>query len=140
MRRARRESLHDRFCANRSVATATVFVAGCAWVLVGFWMASGKPHTVDSAALSLFFQTVVIFGIGLCFTQFKCIRERVVLALWLPTPARELFFTAVPSLANRSGFAYRVDLAASAIALVVSISMLISALRSRNRPSVCESS
>ena len=139
MSRAQPDNLDDHFCANRSVATAAVFVAGCAWVLVGFWMASGRPHTVDSGARSLFFEAVVIFGLGLGFTAFKCIRERVVLALWLPTPIRELFFAAVPSLANWSSFAYCVDLAASAIALAVSISMLISAVRHRNRRSLCQS-
>lgn len=129
MRRAQREGLHDRFCANRSVATGAVFVAGCAWVLVGFWMAWVRPHPLDSGAISHVYDAVVIFGIGLGFREFKCVRERIVIALWLPTPARELFFTAVPSLAVWSRFAYRVDLAASVIALAISMSMLISAMR-----------
>src|SRR6185437_13113926 len=81
---------------------------GCLWILDGVGQA---PYG----------------GFGLGFTAFKCTRERVVLALWLSTPARELFFAAVTSLANWSGFAYRVDLAASTVALAISISMLVSA-------------
>jgi hypothetical protein len=135
---ARSERLHDRYCANRNVATAAIFVAGCAWVLVGFWMAWVRPHTTDFGGHSLFNQAYVIFGVGLCFTIFKCLRERVVLALWLLTPARVLFFAAVSGLANWAGFAYRLDLAASAIALVISASMLISAVRRKNRPSLSQ--
>ena len=46
---------------------------------------------------------------------------------------------AVSGLASWAGFAYRLDLAASGIALIVSISMLISAFRSRNRPPLTQS-
>jgi hypothetical protein len=135
---ARPEGLHDRYCANRNVATAAIFVAGCAWTLVGFWMAWVRPHThtTDYGAPSLFFQACVIFGVGFGFTIFKCLRERVVITLWLLTPARAVLFAAVPRLANWSSFAYRLDLATSIIALVVSISMLTSAIQGRNRPSV----
>ena len=139
MSRAQPESLHDRYCANRNVATAAIFVAGCAWVLVGFWMAWIRPHATDYGAPSLFSQACVFFGVGFGFTIFKCLRERVVIALWLLTPARALLFAAVSGLANFSGFAYRVDLAASVIALAVSISMLVSALRRRKRPSLSPS-
>lgn len=140
MSAAQPERLHDRYCANRNVATAAIFVAGCAWVLLGFWMAWVRPHTTDYGAPSLFSQACVVFGVGFGFTIFKCIRERVVIALWLLAPAKALFLAANPRLANWSGFAYRVEPIASAIALAVSISMLISALRRRNRPSPYESS
>jgi hypothetical protein len=136
MNGAKPEGLHDRFCANRSVATAAIFVACCALVLVAFWRASGRPPVADSGAFSHFYDACVVFGIGLSFTVFKCVRERVVLALWLPTPVRALLFAAVPGLANWADLTYRLDFAASTIALVVSISMLISALRARNQPSV----
>jgi len=101
-------------------------------------MAWVRPHTTDYGAPRLFYQAWIIFGIGFCFTIFKCIRERVVLALWLLGPARALLFAAVSGLANWASFAYRLDLAASAIALVVSVTMLISAVRRRNRPSLCQ--
>ena len=135
MSAAQPESLHDRYCANRNVATAAIFVAGCAWVLVGFLMAWVRPHTTDYGAPSLFFQAWLIFGVGFGFTIFKCLRERVVIALWLLGSARALLFAAVSGLASWAGFAYRLDLAASVIALVLSVSMLASALRSRDRPS-----
>ena len=139
MSRAQPESLHDLYCANRNVATAAIFVAGCAWVLVGFWAAWVRPHTTDYGAFSLFYRACVLLGVGFCFTIFKCVRERVVIALWLLGPAKALLFAAVSGLASWTGFAYRVDLAASAIALVVSISMLISALRHGNRRSLGQS-
>lgn len=134
MRQASPESPHDRFCANRSVALAVIFVSFCALVLIAFWRASGTPPAEDSGVLSLLFEGCVIFGLGLSFTVFKCVRERVVIALSLLTPLRELLFAAAPKLANWRDFAYRLDLSASIIAMVISISMLISALRRRNQP------
>jgi len=140
MSTAQPERLHHRYCANRNVPTAAIFVAGCAWVLVGFWMAWVRPHTTDYGAPSLFSQACLIVGLGFCFTIFKCLRERVVLALWLLASARALLFATLSSLAKWANFAYRVDLAGSVIALVISVSMLMSALRRRNRPSMRESS
>lgn len=128
-------SFHDHFCATRSVGAAAIFVGSCTLVLVVGLRALGHHPAVGA-----FTQVYLILGIGFCLAVFKCVRERVVFGLWLLTPARALSFAADPSLANWSGFAHRVDLAASAIALGVSISMLISALRRRNRPSLCESS
>lgn len=135
MSRARAGSFHDHFCATRSVVAAAIFVGSCALVLVAGWRELGRFPTVGA-----FTQVYLILGIGICLAVFKCVRERVVFGLWLLTPARVLLFAADPGLANWSGFAYRVDLVASAFALVVSISMLISALRRRNRPSLCEPS
>ena len=102
-------------------------------------MAWVRPHATDYGAPSLFSQACVFFGVGFGFTIFKCLRERVALALWLLGPAKALLFAAVPRLANWARFAYRLDLAASVIALVVSVSMLISAVRRRNRPSLRQS-
>lgn len=132
MSRTRSRSFHDHFCATRSVGTAAIFVGSCALVFVASWRTLGH-----SPAVGAFTQVYLILGIGFCLAVFNCVRERVVFGLWLLTPARALLFAADPNLANWSGFAYRVDLAASAIALVVSISMLISALGRRNQPSPC---
>jgi hypothetical protein len=130
------EHLHNPYCANRNVVTASILVGGCAWVLVGFWNGSRKPHTVDSGAFSLFIDACILLGVGFAVTIFKCIRERIVIALWLLGPAMDLLFAAISGLAKWAGFAYRLELAAYAIAFIVSISMLTSALRGRNRPSV----
>jgi len=100
MSAAQPERLHDRYCANRNVATAAIFVAGCAWVLVGFWMAWIRPHATDYPAASLFSQACVFFGVGFGFTFLKCLRERVALALWLVTPGEALLFAAIPRLVN----------------------------------------
>lgn len=61
---------------------------------------------MDSGAFSHFYDACVIFGIGLSFTVFKCVRERVVLALWLPTPVRALLFAAALGLANWADLTY----------------------------------
>lgn len=140
MSRTDSESFHNRYCANRSVGTAQLFVAFCAIVLfAGWWAALGEPHPQESGAFFLFFQAYDLFVVGVLFAAFKCVRERVVLAVSLLGPARVLLFAAVPRLRGWAGVADRVALAAWAIALVISLSMLISALRRRNRPSQTES-
>lgn len=133
MSQARPGSFHDHFCATRSAGVAAIFVGSCALVLVAGWRALGRSATVGA-----FTHIYTILGGVFCLVIFRCVRERIVFGLWLLTPARALFFAANPNLANWSVFAYRVDLGASAIALAVSVSMLISALRRRNRPSLCQ--
>ena len=135
MSQAQWESLHDSYCANRNAITAMIFVAGCAWVLVGFWNGSHRPHTVSSGAFSLFMDAFVLLVVGFWLTIFKCIRERVVIALWLLGPAKALLLAAVSGLMSWAGFAYRLDFAAHVIALIVSVSMLVSAIRRGKRPS-----
>jgi hypothetical protein len=76
----------------------------------------------------------LIVGLGFCFTIFKCFRERAVLALSLLGPAGALLFATSSSPGKWASFAYRVDLTASVIALVISVSMLMSALRRLNHP------
>jgi hypothetical protein len=133
------ENFHNRFCGNRSVGTACFFVAFWAMIFFTAWRGLGKSHLVHSGAFFLFYQANALLVVGVFFALFKCLRERVVLGLSLLIPVRVLCFAVAPSMANWSGFAYRVDLIASAIALAVSISMLISALRHRNRRSLCQS-
>jgi hypothetical protein len=127
-------SLHNSFCANRSVGTALIFVAFFAILVFAGWReASGKPHPPDTGAFSLFFDVIVLLVIGLLFAEFKCLRERVVIALNMLTPVAALSFDALPSLARFRPIVDRIDFAFSAAALVISISMLISAFRSRRR-------
>jgi hypothetical protein len=125
------EGSHNHFCANRSVKVGAIFVGSCVLVLVAGWRALGRSPTTG-----MFTHALLILGLGFCLAVFKCIQERVVLGLSLLTPATALLLAGAPSLANWSSFAYRLDLAAAAFALVVSISMLMSTLRGRNRPSV----
>jgi len=122
-------SFHAHFCATRSLAAAVIFVVCCAVVLATGWRVLGRSPEVGT-----FTHLYAILGGLFCLVVFKCVRERVVFGLWLLSPTRALFFAAVPSLGNWSSFAYRVDLAASAVALVVSISMLMFTLRGRNQP------
>ena len=133
MTEANARNFHDRFCANRTVKTAGFFVACCATALLSSWGALGRSRPVDSSAFFVFFQIYILFVIGVLFTVFKCLRERVVLGLALLPPIRVLSFRAAPSLRTLAGLVGQFDFVVSLVALVVSVSMLISALRSRVR-------
>ena len=105
----------------------------------GWRGASGKPHPPDSGAFFLSYQVVALLVAGLLFTTFKCTRERAVIALSLLTPVGALVFAALPSLASFHPILEWIDFAVWTTALVISLTMLASALRSRKRPSLSES-
>jgi len=141
MRQDHVNNFHNSFCATRSVGTAAVFVACCAIMAFAGWRgASGKPHPPDSGAFFLSYQAITLLVAGLLFTAFKCTRERVVIALSLFTQLSALLFAARPNLASFRPILEWIDFAVWTTALVISLTMLASALRSRNRPSPCESS
>jgi peptidoglycan/LPS O-acetylase OafA/YrhL len=106
----------------------------------GWRGASGKPHAPDSGAFFLSYQAVALLVAGLLFTALKCTRERAVIALSLLTPVSALLFAALPNLASFRPTLEWIDFAVWTTALVISLTMLASALRRRNRRSLCESS
>jgi hypothetical protein len=125
---------HNHYCANRSVGIAAIFVGYCAMLLFAVWRAwIGKPHPPDSGAFFLAYQAIAIFVAVVFFTAFKCLRERVVIGLSLLTPVTALSFAALPRLASFRPMTQCVKLAAWTAALVISLSMLASALRSGKR-------
>jgi len=135
-----RNNFHNSFCATRNVGTAAVFVACCAIMAFAGWRgASGRPHSTDSGAFFLSYQAIALLVAGLLFTAFKCTRERAVIALSLLTPVSALLFAALPSLASFRPILEWIDFAVLTTALVISLTMLASALRSRNRPSLSQS-
>lgn len=134
------DDFHNSFCANRSVRTAAIFVAWCAIVAFAGWRGvEGKPHPPDSGAFFIFGEAIALLVAGLLFTMFKCLRERAVIGLSLLTPVGALLFVALPSLARFRPIWDGIDSAVWITALVISVSMLASALRRRNQPSVSPS-
>lgn len=136
MSQADADSFHNGFCANRSVGTAAIFISFCAMMVIAAWReVSGKPHPPDTGAFLLSYQAIALLVGVLLFVEFKCLRERTVIGLSFVTPAIALSFAAVPTLAGFRPLACWTEFAVWTTALAISLSMLASALRNRNRRS-----
>jgi hypothetical protein len=126
------ESLHTRFCANRSALAAGTFVAFCGIETLYSLRAVGNPTSINTGAFFLSFQAYVLLVIGYLFVQFKCARERVVLGLMIISCIRALFFGLRPGLAPPlAGLVDWFSLLLWSTALALSLSMLRTALRPR---------
>jgi hypothetical protein len=98
----------------------------------GSWGAD-EPRPQESGPFLLFYQAVELLVVGEFFTAFKCLQELAALGLTLVTPVSALSFAALPSLLSFRAVVGWIELAVWAAALVMSLSMLAWALRSRNR-------
>ena len=126
------ENVHSRGCANRYTMTALMFVAFCALGLVMSWGVLGQENVHHNTS-RFFGDLIAIVVLAQVFTTFSCLRERLVLGLLLTRFGVGLVVKFVPALSSQVGddLLKRATLVLWTLALLVSLSMLYSALRFR---------
>jgi len=126
--------IHTRWCANRSMPTAIAFVAFCALGAVLAWRVLGQEGVVHRTT-ALFGDLIVIAVLAQVFAKFSCIRERFVLGLLILRFGVAFVAKVAPALFGETGYLLRrASFGLWVLALVVSLSMLYSALRFRPMP------
>ena len=129
-------TIHPRFCATRSVPVASIFVASCAIVVFAGWRSLGKGPPQEHDVVFLLF-SFYAFGLYVYFfAVFKCFRERLVIGIGAIGTAKGLVGRLTPNFFwPHYGLVRDAMLALEILALVISLSMLLSALEWRkSRP------
>ena len=121
---------HMRLCASKNVKVALLYVVFCGGVML---LTSGSSQRIQGRDTML--RIGLVAGIAILlqfFISVKCVRERIVLGTVTISLASALFSEIQPLIARRlAGFLRIADDALWGIALIVSLSMLVSSVRAR---------
>jgi hypothetical protein len=121
---------HERLCANRNLPMALIVVVFCGMELVLSWRSLGRSSPVEHDKLFFLGPVIGIAVLAMLFAEFKCIRERLVLALAMIRFATGLVSNLAPGLVNPTSKLLKGSyLLLWIIATVISISMLVSSAK-----------
>jgi FtsH-binding integral membrane protein len=120
------EEAHARYCGVRSARIALCFVAVCVLMLYLNWRDLGKPYPRPSA-YDLFWEVVSIACCYELLMIFRCLRERVVVALGMLIATKVFVSRFVPMFRNEFAGPIRfIFLVLWVCALLTSLSMFVS--------------
>jgi len=128
------EHSRSRWCANRFPATALAFVALSTLDVFYVCRSLGKelPHSDSHYLLGSF---LFVFSLPPVYMSFECLRERLVLKVFIFTYGFGFLVRVWPALIGSAASLYRpACLAAYLVALLLSLSMLYSAWRFQKQP------
>lgn len=121
---------HERLCPNRNLPMALIVVAFCGMELVLSWRSLGRSSPIEHDKLFFLGPVIAIAVLAMLFVEFRCIRERLVLALAMIRLATGLVSTLAPGFVNPTSKLVRGSyLLLWVIATVISMSMLVSAAK-----------
>lgn len=135
MTKGRSDDDHTRLCANRNIRVALIVVAFCGMEVALSWRSLGGNKPVEHDTSFFLGHVIAIAGLSVLFAGFRCLRERLVLALAIIKFATGLVSGFAPALvSSTSSFVKRGDLMLWVIATGLSISMLVSSVRFKYFP------
>ena len=123
-------NVHSRFCANRNVVTALIFVAFCAMGVFLSWRSFAEGKVFTGSTIHSLGDALGIVILVQWLTVFRCLRERIVLSLGIIRLAAALVAGLEPGWVDPVAVTMRQgSLALWTLAGIISLSMLVSALR-----------
>jgi hypothetical protein len=125
---------HQRYCALRNRKASLIFFAYCLFEVLIRWHSLGRGQEIEPRSVIFYIAVVaVIAALGDLVVALKCFRERLVLAIAIVSFVFVLLKGVLHSLITAvGGTVGRVFLIVWIIAMLVSLSMVVSAYRGPN--------
>jgi peptidoglycan/LPS O-acetylase OafA/YrhL len=123
------QDVHLRICANRRTKVSLLFVAFCVMETLLVWRPLVNNETADRGTVFVLGLVVTIAVLIQMLRLFRCRRERIVLGLAIASFGASLISAIAPSFMLKfEPLVTRADLVLWIIAVVLSLSMLVSSL------------